>query len=79
MSFCKYKNIFGIPGEGIHKYRIFGFAIVDIVITIFAALVISKMFPSIGGFIPMLIILVLLGIVVHKIFCVDTALNNMIF
>jgi hypothetical protein len=27
--FCKYKNIFGEEGKGVHSYRIFNIAIVD--------------------------------------------------
>ena len=40
-SLCPYKNIFGKPNEGVHSYRIFDIAIVDLVSTIVAAYLIS--------------------------------------
>ena len=44
MSLCKYKNALGKPKEGIHKYRIFNIAIVDLILTIILSVVISKIF-----------------------------------
>ena len=41
MSLCKYKDIFGKPGEGAHQYRIFDIAIVDTVLTVLLAFVIA--------------------------------------
>jgi len=43
---CQYKNIFGEPGTGIHSYRVFGFAAVDILGTILGALFISWIFDT---------------------------------
>ena len=34
---CKYKDIFGKVGEGLHSYRLFNIAIVDVISTIFVA------------------------------------------
>ena len=34
---CDYKNILGEPGKGVHKYRIFNIAIVDVILTIIFA------------------------------------------
>ena len=41
MSLCKYKDYFGEPGKGVHSYRIFNIAIVDVVMTLIGALIIS--------------------------------------
>jgi hypothetical protein len=30
---CPFGNIFGKPNEGIHRYRLFGLAIVDVLLT----------------------------------------------
>ena len=35
--FCEYKDIFGKVGEGVHSYRIFNIAVVDVVSTIIMA------------------------------------------
>ncbi len=77
MNFCKYKNIFGIPKEGVHSIRLFDFAIVDIIATIIGAYVISKYTQY--EFYKVLLVLFILGIILHKLFCVDTKLNSIIF
>ena len=41
---CKYKDILGKPKEGLHKYRFFGVAVVDVILTIIVALIISYFF-----------------------------------
>ena len=41
MSLCKYKNALGIPNKGIHSYRFMGVAIMDVIMTILAAYLIS--------------------------------------
>ena len=77
MLFCKYKDALGKPNEGVHKYRIFNIAIVDVVMTIIGAWIISWIFKS--NFFATLLILFLLGIILHKIFCVNTTINNLLF
>ncbi len=77
MSLCQYKDILGKPGEGAHSYRIANFAIVDVLLTVIGALVLSKVFK--WNFLKTLIILFILGIIMHKIFCVKTTINNLIF
>lgn len=73
---CKYRNILGVPGQGIHKYRIFNIAIADVILTIILALVISWIFKT--NIWITLIILFLLGIVLHKIFCVKTTVDKLL-
>lgn len=75
--YCQYKNIFGEPHQGVHSYRVGGFAIVDIVGTILGALFISWILGT--YFISTLVILFLLGIMLHRLFCVRTALDELIF
>lgn len=41
MDLCKYKNALGVPGKGIHSYRVFGVAIADVIMTIIGAILIS--------------------------------------
>ena len=38
---CKYKDALGKPNQGIHQYRFLGVAIVDVIMTIIAAFIIS--------------------------------------
>ena len=77
MDLCKYKNILGEPGKGIHSYRLFGVAIADVTITVIAAALISYFLKY--SFITTLIILFILGIVLHKIFCVKTTIDKLLF
>ena len=37
INLCIYKDIFGIPKKGVHKYRIFNIAFVDLLLTILLA------------------------------------------
>jgi F0F1-type ATP synthase assembly protein I len=75
MSFCKYKDVFGKVKEGPHSYRIFNIAIVDTLLTIIIGYLISKYFKL--KLINVLIVLFILGIIVHKIFCVETTLTKL--
>lgn len=77
MKLCQYANIFGKPNTGVHVHRFLGFASVDLFLTIIIGIIISYMFDV--SIIWTIIILFLLGIVVHKLFCVDTTLNTLIW
>ena len=75
---CQYKDILGKPGQGIHSYRIFNIAIVDVIFTIIGAYVIYLFLPKINYFV-ILISLFILGIILHKIFCVRTTIDKYLF
>jgi uncharacterized membrane protein len=77
MNLCKYKNILGQPGKGIHSYRLFGVAIADVIMTIIGAYIISWIFKL--SFIKTLILLFLLGILLHRLFCVRTTVDKLLF
>lgn len=80
MNFCKYSNILGEPKKGIHSYRIFNLALVDILLTIICGFFIHKYFlyKYISIYLT-IFILFILGIIIHKIFCVKTTINSIIF
>jgi len=77
VSLCKYKNALGIPNEGVHSYRLFGLAIADVIMTIIGAFIISYFFKF--SFIYTLITLFILGIILHKVFCVRTTIDKILF
>lgn len=80
MSICPFKaysEIFGKPKEGVHSYRILDLAIVDIIMTIIGAITITLIFKI--NFFLILIFLFLLGIFLHRLFCVNTTINKLIF
>jgi len=75
-NLCQFKDALGKPGEGIRKYRIFDISVVDFVLAIVLGLLFAKIFKikKING----VLISFLLGIISHKIFCVDTTINKVI-
>jgi uncharacterized membrane-anchored protein YitT (DUF2179 family) len=77
MNLCKYKNALGVPGKSIHSYRLFGVAIADVIMTIIAALLISFFFKT--NLMYTMICLFLLGIVLHRLFCVRTTIDKVLF
>jgi hypothetical protein len=77
MNLCQYRNMFGKVREGVHAYRICDIAIVDVIATFILAKLIS--FLSTWSYYDIVICLFLLAILVHRLFCVNTAVNVMIF
>jgi len=76
-SKCPFANLFGKPGEGIHKYRIGGMAAVDWLLTLAAGYFIAA--RTNRSFVAVTTQLVALGILLHRLFGVNTALNEKIF
>lgn len=74
---CKYKNIFGEPKTGIHKYRIMNVAIVDVLIVLVIAVAMAWGFR--WPYLPTIVGMYLLGIVVHRLFCVRTTVDILLF
>lgn len=77
MDLCKYRDSLGTPHKGIHSYRLFGVAIVDVIFTIIGAMIIS--YFSKRSFIFTLIFLFILGIILHRLFCVRTTIDKLLF
>ena len=77
MNLCKFRDIFGKPNEGVHSVRFMGIAIIDFILTVLLALIISYLFSE--NFWTILIILILLGIILHRLFCVKTVIDMVIF
>jgi len=76
-NLCKYKNALGKPGKGIHSYRIFNIAIMDVIMTLIGAVILSYLFNV--KFIYLSIILFILGIILHRLFCVRTTIDKLLF
>lgn len=76
--FCKYKNMFGKVGKGIHSYRILNIAIIDVLFTIIGAFIIHLYLKK-YNFFKILLILFIIGIILHRIFCVKTTIDKLLF
>jgi hypothetical protein len=77
IDLCKYKDIFGHPREGAHAYRIFDIAVVDVIATVVVAFIIARVFGLV--FWKSLVVLFILGIILHRMFCVRTTVDKLVF
>lgn len=77
MSLCKFANIFGEPGTGVHKTRVLGVAAVDLGLTVVLAVIFAWLLKM--NVIFVFIVLMLLSLIVHRIFCVKTTLTVKVF
>ena len=77
INLCKYKNMFGEPGTGAHSYRFWNIAVVDVVLTILAGLLLSWItgMTRVHSIITMFV----LGIIAHRLFCVRTTVDKLLF
>jgi len=74
---CKYRDLFGKSNEGVHQYRLFNIAIIDVAATIVIGVIIANWTKT-----PLwitLVVLFLLGIVLHRAFCVRTTIDKWLF
>jgi len=75
-TLCKYKDLFGPPGEGIHSTRIFGMAFADWVMTLLGVSVLSFVFGIAWWKVFLTVFIV--AEFSHYMFCVDTAVIKML-
>ena len=77
MNLCKYKDSLGKPGVGAHSYRFLGIAIVDVILTLIVGALISYAFNI--SILYTIIVLFILGIILHRLFCVRTTIDKFLF
>lgn len=75
--FAKYSNIFGLPNEGLHAIRIKNIAAFDLVATAAISGLISYNYDF--SFLSVFLFFMVLAIAFHRLFCVDTTINKLIF
>ena len=76
-SLCKYRNALGVPGKGAHSVRLGGVAIVDVIMTLVGAYIIS--YYARDSFAWTAAGLFLFGIILHRLFCVRTTIDRLLF
>jgi hypothetical protein len=76
IDLCKYKDILGKPGQGVHSFRIFNIAIVDVLLTILAAYILS-IFTN-YKLVYTILFMFILGIISHRLFCVKTTIDKLL-
>lgn len=77
MSLCKYRHMFGEEGKGFHSVRLFNIAILDLLATVLGAWAIAYYFKL--NFFIVLVVALIIGIILHRLFCVNTTINKTIF
>lgn len=77
IDLCKYKNLFGIPGQGIHAFKILGISVWDTLIALVVALII--VWVTGWPYLKTIVGFFLLGIIIHRLFCVRTGIDKMLF
>jgi len=76
---CKYSKLFGESGSttGLRKYRVFGIALFDVSVTVVCALLFAWFFRL--PYLQTVVAIFILGVFVHRAFCVRTAVDKMLF
>lgn len=77
MVLCEYKDIFGQPNTGVHSIRLFNIAMVDLLATALLGVFIKNTFKVKLDTIYIVLILVLVSIPIHMLFCVNTTLTKL--
>jgi hypothetical protein len=76
---CKFKNMIGELGTGVHSYRLYNIAIVDVIVTFALAYFLNiYIFPN-TEYCKVVILLFILGILLHRFFCVQTTVDKFLF
>lgn len=78
MNLCKYKDIFGKPNTGLHSIRFFDIAIVDVLFLLLVGFIIHKYYNEVD-LSSILLCLFVLSIVAHRMFCVRTTIDKLLF
>mgnify|MGYP001264267107 CR=1 FL=1 len=78
MSLCKYSKVLGEPGKGVH-FHVMGIAVVDVILTFVGAYLIQRSLMPSYSYIQVLVGFFLLGIILHRIFCVKTTIDKLLF
>ncbi len=77
--FCKYKDALGEPKKGLHSYRVFDIAVLDVLLTFLLAKFIQYYLLEEYDFLLILVCCFALGIILHKVFCVKTTIDKLLF
>jgi hypothetical protein len=72
-----FDKIIGVPGVGIHSYRIFNIAYMDVIVVLIGSILLAKLLK--WNYIRTIIGMFVIGIVIHRLFCVKTVLDKWLF
>jgi hypothetical protein len=72
-----FNEIIGVPGVGIHSYRIFDIAYMDVIVVLIGSILLAWVFK--WRYIRTIVGMFIFGIVVHRFFDVRTTVDKLIF
>ena len=67
----------GVPNVGIHSYRIFNIAYMDVIVVLISAILIAWAMK--WSYIKTIIGVFIFGVIVHRMFCVRSAVDKWLF
>lgn len=80
MGLCRFRHVFGREREGVHRPRFLGMAAVDLALTLAAAVALGLWRGlSWRGVALAFLALLAASVLVHRLFCVNTALTVAVF
>lgn len=78
-SLCQYKDALGKPNQGIHRFRFMNMSIFDVIMTFVGAWAIQHFFFPQRSYWLVLFLLFVLGVFLHRLFCVKTTIDMLLF
>jgi len=78
VNLCQYRDVFGQVGTGVHSYRLFDIAIVDLLATILLGVILQRIFDIQLDLVWIILLLILVSIPIHMLFCVETRLVSVL-
>jgi hypothetical protein len=72
-----FDKIIGVPNVGIHSYRIFNVAYMDVIIVLLGAILIAWAMK--WSYIKTIISVFIFGVIVHRMFCVRSTVDKWLF
>ena len=76
---CRFKNIFGKPKKGIHRFRFMNLAMADVIFTFVLAYLLKYYIFNETHYGIILGFCFLSGIFLHRLFCVKTTIDRFLF
>ena len=80
--FCEYRDMFGAPGTGVHRFRFLDVAIVDVLAVLLMAWIVCKYVLlrfTVSTYCCVAGAMFLTGVIAHRIFCVRTTVDKFLF
>jgi len=70
-------NVIGVPNVGIHSYRIFNVAYMDVIVVLIGSILLAWLMN--WSYMKTIVGMFILGIVVHRVLCVSSTVDKTLF